>query len=124
MSHVYFWGLLSILRTYKEKTAFLRFWCIINAFLGMDGILYQHGINIRLKRLFHASDSATLFFINLCARFCFEASPSFLHSIFSILICVFFFVFKHYFIILFFYLLSLCFSYLLSFSWLSIYLII
>ena len=59
--------------------------------------------------MFFVRDSATLLFINLCARFCFVASPSFGHSIFfhSLFVC-FFFVFKYYFIILFFLSFCLC----------------
>ena len=81
---------------------------------------------MRLKRLFHASDSATLFFINLCARFCFESSPSFCILFFSFHVCVFFvfliFVLHHPFgILIFSSFLSLCFYFLFvhSFSFLT-----
>ena len=113
------------MRAIRKNDFFGVFWRLVCIFFG-SMVYYMIVTKICVQSVFFVRDAATLFFINLCARFCFVASPSFWHSIFlAIYLCVFaflifvlhrpfwhsiffipylciFFVFKHYFIILFF----------------------
>ena len=93
-----FGGLLSIIQVYRAKTVFLSHW---KRFFRLNGILHHLNKNKRLKRVFPCQRLGNAIFINLCARFCFEASSSFWHSIFFVFVFVFVFVFFHAFFILF-----------------------
>ena len=110
MSHVYFWGLLSILRTYKEKRCFWRISCALCGFLCLDSILYHSGKNA-LKACFPCQRLGNAFIYKPLRVFLFFVFMLFGILIFSFLICVFrfsFFFFSSYSIIGAFYFFCLC----------------
>ena len=89
VSCLYYGGLQSIIQVYRAKTVFLTLLARRVRFYLTAWILYQRGKNTRLKRLFYSSNKAALLFCSLCA-FHSDASPSFGILFFSFLICVFF----------------------------------
>lgn len=75
----------------REKRCFWRIWRIINAFLSMDGILYQSDKNMRSKTAISCQRfGGANIFNHFAHAFVFVASPSFGILFFSFPVCVFF----------------------------------